>query len=1188
MRLVIDESGVHIDWADPELSLTTAQRRAMRTDEEVVVIAGAGAGKTHTLSLRYVHLLLQLSLHSMPDIESVLVLTFTEKAASEMADRCYRRLLALAEAIRTQRETLDALPGPESRPLGAHLSLAFDRLRDSFDRARIGTFHAFCARILREFPAESSLAGRVQVTDAIEADQAVEAALEAALRQVLRERPEDLPRLLDALGSRRALMAAGRAALDRRSALEPILEDHAKGRVRLETRLGDAAISPSEASRFVDEIAIPTLRALCRVAAPGGGRWATELARTVEALQGRPRPTDPVDAALESYAAYRTCLDAVLTSDQRLRRFDHHSVLGTRAQWPDRRRHQQARAAMQVLQARCADWEERARVSRSLPIQADRTLISALEAFGRFVLDARDHLHAHFRREDVIDFTDMQIRAVRAALTQPSVRSALRDRFRYLMVDEFQDTDALQWSLVEALGREGSAPSDRIFLVGDPKQAIYGFRGGDITLFRRATSTLGTPPVLLADNFRSKPELIQWFNAAFPPILQPRSDEAPWEAPYEPMRAGRREAGGSVTLLLDTSDDPRWEPKACAQLIATELLSEDYRDLAAHPSPPIAILLRRRTHLPHYEAALRALNIPFLVAQGVGFWQRPEILDLVNTLHALATGNPASIAGALRSPLFCLDDQDLFDLPDLATFGRTPLSPQPSENIRRADQRFRELLALRYRLSTSQLVQRLADLAQHAWHLEPAPAGRQAMANAGRLVAMSARFDDRGQEGLLHAAEAFLRLVLAETRAAEAIIAPTRARVVLMTIHAAKGLEFPTVVIPELHSRIRPDTDPLAMARLGDGAWRIATTVPDAEAEVQRRTRPGLLNALREVRKSEQYAEYRRLFYVAATRARDALVLVGEAPRASDLPPRHPTWAELLADSLPPTTRTLSLSDLQRPARHAEADSASSRRTLAPLPPRAEPIEVSASSLDLFATCPARWYRSVHLGIPELTARQWELARTLAATRGRVIHSALEDGIEADPGRVRARWLSAALTAGCSLEDATSQADAVITPLRRASSDPHLQRLRQREGRAEVSFRVPAGPVVLRGQIDHLVREDAGWVVIDYKSEAVTGSVEVAAARHQRQLQAYAWAASRVLSARSERVVAGEVYFTDIGQSHRLGPWTPEALEGIPHLLDQVAQTAQMGWEQVEATATQQARPCDRCGFRGRGCSGTR
>jgi len=113
-------------------------------------------------------------------------------------------------------------------------------------------------------------------------------------------------------------------------------------------------------------------------------------------------------------------------------------------------------------------------------------------------------------------------------------------------------------------------------------------------------------------------------------------------------------------------------------------------------------------------------------------------------------------------------------------------------------------------------------------------------------------------------------------------------------------------------------------------------------------------------------------------------------------------------------------------------------------------------------------------------------------------------------------------------------------------------------------------------------------VVIDYKSEAVTGSVEVAAARHQRQLQAYAWAASRVLSARSERVVAGEVYFTDIGQSHRLGPWTPEALEGIPHLLDQVAQTAQMGWEQVEAMATQQARPCDRCGFRGRGCSGTR
>ena len=1190
MRLIISKDDVHIDWTDPALLLTDDQQQAMRIDQEVIVTAGAGAGKTHTLSLRYVHLLLQLCLQGLPDIEAVLVLTFTEKAAAEMAERCYRRLLALCDAIRTQRAELDTLTSPLDTPLGAHLTLATDRLRDAFDRARIGTFHGFCARVLREFPAETGVPTRTAVAEAIEATQTTELALDRALKQLFRERPEDLPTLLDAFGSRHSLMNAGRSALDRRGVLQSTLEDHASGASDLLTWLNDAAVSVDEAHAFIQDVALPTLDAIRRVAAPGGSAWIDGLSHVVETTRTRPVPAEPVEKALATYAAYRSVLHVLLTAGRRVRRLDHHSVLGTRAQWPDPRRLKRARAAMQVLQGRCTDWADRARESRKLPIQADRDLWIALAAFSRWVLDANNHLQALFDEQRSIDFTDLQLRAVDAVCNNATVRSTLQARIRYLMVDEFQDTDERQWALVEALGRPDQAPSDRIFLVGDPKQAIYGFRGGDITLFRQATRALGAKPVTLADNFRSQPALIHWFNEVFPHVFAPHQDpDAPWEVHYDPMRAGRPDADGRVNVVLFEPQDHHWQSEACARLIANEILTEDLSNVERHPAPPIAILLRTRTHLHHYEDALRRSGLPFVVAQGVGFWSRPEVMDLVNTLHALATANPTSIAGALRSPLFCLTDPDLFDLSDLETFGKTPLHADASATLRRAHARYGQLLRERYSGTVSSLLQHLSDLASTAWTLRPGPAGRQASANADRLIQLATRFDDRGHEGLVHAAEAFLRHVESESRAAEAVIAPTRARVIVMTIHAAKGLEFPVVLIPELNATPRPEASPLAIARLEEGPWRMASAVPDTEADVQKRARPGLLNALRDVREAENYAEYRRILYVAATRARDHLYLVGEHPKATETSPRLPSWAHLLAAHLPATTRKIDAATLLGGAPSAEASVPTAPPPLPALPPLLETVEISASGLDLYVTCPARWYRSVVLDMPETALRNKAVARTLAAVRGQVMHGLLEDGGADDEALIRARWTAAAVGLGYTTEHADALLPTLVEPLLRSSQDPYLQRIKKRPGRAEVGFRVATGHVILRGQIDHLYEDDDGWVVLDYKTESVEGDLLAAAQRHRRQLLAYAWAANQVLRNRGlGPVVAGEVYFTDVSAAQRLGVWGDRDLATVESLLVQVGQTATKPWQDVVSEATRRPRPCDSCGYFGRGCPGSR
>lgn len=1198
MRLVLDGTRVRLDLDDPALRLTGPQQQALRTDREVVVTAGAGAGKTHTLATRYVALFLELAQRGRPEIDAVAVLTFTEKAAAEMAERCYTRLVALTAAARAQQAELDALEGPDKTPLGRHLAAALDHLCDRFDGARISTFHGFCARVLREFPVETGTALDTAVLDPVEAAGLATEALEDLLLEHLRADPDGVGALLDAFGSRARLVDAGRTAWLRRGELGPALRQHAGGPTPMEALVAAARWPVDEAATWLDRDGRPLLRQVLQIASLGGDSpFVRDTLRPVlQATDPGQCPTDPVDRALWVYGAVRTCLEALLTGTGTLRSLTHHTVLGKQADWPDQARYKQAKRALAILGERCERWPERAAVARELPTRADATLQRVLEPLARWVLAADDRFREALEARSAIDFTEMQHRAVRAVLEHAPVRDALVARHRYLVVDEFQDTDVRQWDLVRALGRPHGTPADRIFLVGDVKQAIYGFRGGDVTVFRTATGALGVDPVVLPHNFRSRPELIDWFNTVFPHVLAPAGAVlAPHEADYEPLQAGRTDAGGTVTVVLGDPDEAPTDADAAAHLIASEILPGvgvwgplGLTDRERHPEPPIAILLRRRTKLADYEDALRARGVPYQVAQGVGFWSRPEVVDLVNALHGLATGAPASVVGALRSPLLALTDQQVTDLArsaeTLLDFGRgSPPAFDPA--VRQAWGRWGRLLQLARTAPPSTLLQALVGLARPAWHdtggLDP---GR-AESNALRLVDQAR--DLEGSHGLHALADRFLAQVEAGTRESEAHLAPDRARVVILTIHAAKGLEFPVVLVPELDVPPRPEIGALSVGRPdGPGQWAMAFAVSDEEAAVQSRVRPGRLEAVKRAARDEADAEYRRLLYVAVTRARDHLVLLG-----NERPPGvRPSWADLVLPVLPGTTAVRSRTDvLAIPLPPPPTDD----RTLpapAPLTPVADRpvVELGASSLDGFTACPARWFRRHRLGLPEHTRRPDERARSLASVRGQVIHGLLEDEVEG-PEVAAARWRAAVLDAGFSLGDADDGLERLLAHLDIAAASPHLERALAAPGHSELGFRIAHGPVALVGQIDRLWRDDEGWVVLDYKTEALTRpAADQVRARHRRQLLAYAWAADRILRQNDQPgVVRAEVLFTETGDCVAL-PFDSAAVVELESLLDEVGRVASGDWRTVERLAIEGPtdRPCDRCGFFRRGCAG--
>ncbi len=1119
MRLDLSGPRPRIDLTDASLMLTPAQQRAMDFSTEIAVTAGAGAGKTHTLSLRYTALLLDLAVSAVmkhpsrprPDIEAVLVLTFTDKASEEMAERCYKRLLALAAAIRSDRARLDERMRPG---FGLALAAAVDHLVDTVDLAQISTFHGFCARLLKEFPGESGTPPGFDVLEALVAKDQRRVAAADALKAVIEERPEDLPPLLDSFLGRRWLLDAVVDAMDRRGVIDDTLRRYAADEVTFEHLLATAPLTPEQAFDWCHTEARSLFEQVVALTAPsGGGNLVTE--GMVPLLQ---RYDDPPSEPMEVYRLYTDTLKTVLKEVRGRGRepYKLHTskVMGYKKLYGDDALYTANKDQLKALQDTLDSWGALWKPSWALPKKSDQTMLTALGAFGRMTLHALELLRERFANDSTLDFAEMQYRATRTVLDDEELRGRLRQRYRYLMVDEFQDTDEQQWRLVQALGRVPGTPADRIFLVGDIKQSIYGFRGGDVTVFHKATKALGVEPLVLPDNFRSKDVLIGWFNAFFGTALgAPSPDRPAWEAPYETLNAGRASAGGSVTLIAHAEKRPTdaaaVEAEALAHLIAAEILpgagafaDGRYADQEIHPTPPVAILLRTRTHMRVFEDALRRKGVPYIVASGIGFWERPEVVDLVNALHALATQDPLSTAAVLRSPLFGISDDSLnllatgaFHSADprehhgLHRFGSVLPDAAPADLVRAAN-RWRRLLALRDRLPVSTLLREVISSGV-GWHLYAIeePSG-QAEANAARLVELSGAMDARGAGGLDDVAAFFLQQVEDNTPETEAAVTPAEARVVLMTAHASKGLEFPVVFVPGMATP-PPNITPWIAIRRVASQWDFACRVVDPYGTVQRRVSPGRFNQLEEVRQIEEDAEQLRLLYVAATRSRDHLVLLGaDVERDEDA---RATWMTALSRHHgQPVAPSDGLRVRQAQEVLATPVPAPPERPMPPIPDadatrcvRAVEVdadfEVSPSSLDLFTVCPAQWFLRHLMLIPDVRTGQRNELRTMARVRGDVIHSLLEDDLTDDLAIAKRRWTAAVRTQGAG-DDAIRRGWKVLKQhLDNCTTDTSLHRVLDATGVSEVSFRIQRGPVVLRGQIDRLYQDPSSkeWVVLD-------------------------------------------------------------------------------------------------------------
>jgi ATP-dependent exoDNAse (exonuclease V) beta subunit len=802
---------------------------------------------------------------------------------------------------------------------------------------------------------------------------------------------------------------------------------------------------------------------------------------------------------------------------------------------------------------------------------------AALEAYAGACRDARaaaavalldellgDYADAYAeakRARAALDFDDLELHARDLLANEPGLRSSYAERFDRVMVDELQDSNPLQLELFRALDR------DNLFLVGDEQQSIYGFRHADVDVFRtlRAEFAADDRVATLATNFRSHGAILDTINAAF----APRIGES-----FVALHEGRvSEPANEPLVELLVTDQVGWEDvdlgdmrpgaKAWRQAEA-RLLAQRVRDLVdakLHRPEDVVVLLRALGDLPVYERALEDQGLLTLSVGGRGYWGRQVVRDLCAWLAALA--NPRdeiALYGVLASPLVGLSSDALAHIARAGGKGnawraiehdgvlRERLTDDDRERLDVFATRFQAERALAPRLALDELLRRVVESTGYDLHVLSLAGGERRLANIHKLLRLAADFErDRGGDvrGLADLATAELE---AEARETDAPVELGDVKAVrLMSIHAAKGLEFPVVCVVDLGRQRPGDGDEDLLVAEGDVGLRLVGL--DGTSE------PALAYERLRARARDRAArEEERVMYVALTRAQERLIVSGgvTVDKWPQEGPKSPPLAWLGAALLGGDLRALPDDDeplqdveigpggggrvraaLNRPAtvgrvlRTASlAPAGAGLPIAAPPAPRLggigvqpaggpEPMRtLSYSRLSAWKECGYRFYLQRVLGLPDEQPIDGPQAAAPAfdpRTRGSLVHALLEHD-DADPVQIAATW---------GIELAEEECADVLRLAAAFEDSPLAKRMaRARTVHREHGFTVPLGDASLTGIVDVLAHERGpAQLVVDYKTDAVAPGSDLAAyaeARYGIQQRVYALAALRGGAARVE------------------------------------------------------------------------
>lgn len=1107
------------------MDFTAEQDQAISVhDRNLIVTAGAGSGKTRVLVERYLRLL-----EANPDwqLTELVAITFTEKAAREMRDRVRQEL---------ERRLRDAPTEAEAHRWREHMGL--------LDNARIGTIHSLCAQLLRANPEKVPVDPAFEVLDENEAALLKSDAVEQTLAAMVEG---DQP--------------ASRLLLDYSvTEVRKMLNEHVE-KIQL---LTDSL--PADPQALLDTWTAAREQAIAR--------WVNDLRRD-QALwdnlnwsppQGWEAVMATGDKLADVWRKVQAAADFLLAGDAEEVRAALPEVAdaivlrgGSAKNWGlddlGKAVLAKAKAALKHIRETVEEYTE----AFPPPITEQDAEMAELLYLWHEALRLTAQTYKTLKDERaVLDFDDLEQLTAELLRNPDAAARYAEGEFKHLMVDEFQDTNACQREIVEYLTgvRQGSV--GRLFVVGDPKQSIYAFRGADVSVFSSVQAdlqALGGVKLPLSQSFRTHARLVEVFNDLFSRLLVSRED---FEVPFgEPMRAVRPSQPFHATpvkiLLLQPPEDAklsaddlrRWEAYEIARAIH-EMVTAPIFDKAAGDYRPmtygdVAVLFRSLKHAPLYEEVFKAVELPYVTLAGTGYYNRQEVWDILNLLRALH--NPAdnlALASVLRSPMFGVSDEGLFVLRMLRDEQgrRLPLwtvvdsfAGEALHSLAEDDRAaltfardcLRSLRNLAGRVTVDELLEAALDQTAYDAILTALPDGDRRRGNVEKLL-QKARESGRVALGEFMV---YLRdLAGIEPRESEAVV-EALGTVKIMTIHKSKGLEFPLVVLANADWKPRPtENDPLII----DPKAGAACFLRDGEDKL---IKPFAYHELQQRQARRDLAEHKRLLYVAATRAQDYLLISGAKEDVEG------SWLKMILDE-----GELDGTEIQRrdepPDLRSLSPTARSGRTgwdvldqrtpdkgqlpplvgALPLTPITLARHLSVTQLEELGS--AEHFRPPALGrrafrqsvLHDAPAPIYPIYRREGLSRygrsrvvGSMVHRALQVG--ALPSRYPLAKLEIILHAYAWDEGVTDSAtlgevvhDALLL-LERFQEPKPLQHAERKL--REVPFVLRTPHHILHGTIDLLYQADGEWYVLDYKTADVhPKSVHWHAQRYSLQVGAYA------------------------------------------------------------------------------------
>ena len=865
------------DQADRDLIATAL-------DDTIIVEAAAGTGKTTELVRRIVRVIQS----GRAEVTGIVAVTFTEKAAGELK-------LRLREALEEARE--DSRSESEERQ---RLDSALGRLEE----AQVSTIHGFCADLLRERPVEARIDPLFTVLTEAQAERMYDAAFDRWLEIQLANPPEGVKRSL-----RRPTFGGFGAKAEGRDGPVDRLRRAGWELIQWRDFDGDWQRPSFDRSSRADEL-VQLLNGFTDLLEPPGAAH------------------DPLYA--DNWAA-RKLADEIRRTESVASR-DYDRLEAGLIELSHNRSFKEAR--------RGSGKNYRNGVLRSDVWRAHENLQSAL---NRFETDANADLAAALRQElsgcvlvyetakaraGALDFLDLLLKTRDLVRDNPEVRSSFQQRFKRIFVDEFQDTDPLQAEILLLLSardpaeinwREAIPVAGKLFLVGDPKQSIYRFRRADVGIYRGVYEMLqaaGAKRVTLRASFRARPNLQRAINAAFEPVMT--GDPDGLQADYVPLEPFRRDFERQPSIVVLPVPEPygyrrlsnaaieKSLPDAVGAFIDW-LINESGWKVAERPAVGIAtlapsaargfrpgeaehlvpiqarhicLLFRRFVSFQEemtrpYVEALEARGIAHLLVGGRSFHNRAEIETLRAALAAIEwPEDELSVFAALRGSLFAIGDEELLEYRQCAgrfhPFRIPDALPPKLAPIVEALQLLQRLHRSRNRVPVATTIAALLEATRAHVGFALEHGGEQVLANVAHVGDLARRYEAEG--GLSF--RGFIDELHTQAESGEAAEAPILEEgsdgVRLMTVHKAKGLEFPIVILADMTAKLRASVASRAIdAERRVCALRLAGCAP---ADLLERQDEELLR---------DEAEGTRIAYVAATRARDLLVVpaVGDEER---------------------------------------------------------------------------------------------------------------------------------------------------------------------------------------------------------------------------------------------------------------------------------------------------------------------